>query len=200
MGSACRGWNRRHRVDVQPAMPAQRELRFAALFDAHFDALLAYARRRSAQLGDAEDVVAETFMTAWRRLDDLPDRADGERPWLYGVARRVLANQRRSATRRARLVERLRSALAPVRLPAPDDVAAAVSLLSGADQEILRLAAWEQLSHREIAISLGISPNAAAIRLHRARGRLKHLMKGSGTSRTSPEWKGSVSSVREENR
>lgn len=181
-------------------MTARRELRFAALFEAHFDALLAYARRRSAQLSDAEDVVAETFTTAWRRLDDLPERADGELPWLYGVARRVLANQRRSANRRARLVDRLRSALTPTRLPVPGDVVAALSLLSAADQEILRLAAWEQLSHREIAITLGISANATAIRLHRARGRLRHLMKGSRPSRTSPGWKGSVSSVREEDR
>jgi RNA polymerase sigma factor (sigma-70 family) len=181
-------------------MPAQRELRFAALFDTHFDALLAYARRRSAQLSDAEDVAAETFTTAWRRLDDLPECADGELPWLYGVARRVLANQRRSAVRRERLVDRLRSALTPGRLPVPHDVVDALSLLSAADQEVLRLAAWEQLSHREIAITLGISSNAAGIRLHRARRRLKHVMKGSATSRTSPEWKGSVSSAREENR
>lgn len=181
-------------------MEANRELRFATLFEAHFDALLAYARRRTEQLSDAEDVVAETFTIAWRRLGDLPDRADGERPWLYGVARRVLANQRRSASRRAQLVERLRSAVMPTRPTVPSDAITALSMLPAADQELLRLAAWEELSHREIAIVLGISPNAAGIRLHRARGRLKNLMKGSGPGRTSPGWKGSVSSVREETR
>lgn len=181
-------------------MQADREPQFAALFEAHFDALLSYARRRTAQLTDAEDVVAETFTIAWRRLDDVPERAGADLPWLYGVARRVLANQRRSATRRGRLVERLRSALTPALLPPRSDVITALAMLPPADQEILRLAAWEELSHREIAVALGISANAATIRLHRARGRLKRLMKGLDPGRTSCEWKGSVSRVREENR
>lgn len=181
-------------------MPVSREARFAALFEASFDAVLAYARRRTTQLTDAEDVVAETFSIVWRRLDDVPEPPADELAWLYGVARRVLANHRRGATRRARLVERLRSALTPARLHVAVDVAGAIARLSPADQEILRLFAWEQLHHREIAITLGISPNAAAIRLHRARGRLAHLLKESGGGRTSTEWKGSMSTVREENR
>ena len=82
------------------------EHRFRALFAAHERAILAYALRRVTDPADAAEVVAETFLVAWRRLDDVAT-GDGERPWLYGVARRVLANQRRGYERRDRLRTRL---------------------------------------------------------------------------------------------
>lgn len=173
-------------------MPRDRDAAFAALFDAHFEPLLAYARRRCAQLSDAEELVSETFVVAWRRLDRLPARPEEQLPWLYGVARRLLANQRRSATRRVRLLDRLRSSF-PVSPPsATVAVEAALAALPERDQEILRLVAWESLTHAEAGLVLGISPNAAAIRLHRARERLREAMKGSPHTRTFPGWKGSV--------
>ena len=168
---------------------------FAALFDAHFDAVLAYARRRTAQLADAEDVVAEAFTIVWRRRSDLPVSEAERLPWLYGVARRVISNQRRGLARRQRLRDRLlagarqsASAAPPSLLPVLD----AMSRLRDGDREVLRLAAWEGLSHAEIAITLGITPNAAAIRLHRARRRLAVEMKDSGAVRTCVGWRGSV--------
>lgn len=167
-------------------MPAPRKAAFAALFEAHLDAILAYARRRTDQLSDAEDVTADTFTVVWRRIEHLPTETSAQLPWLYGIARRVLSNQRRTMARRQRLLDRLRSALVPHRSPASvTDVAGALSALRPADQEILRLAAWEDLSHAEIGVVLGITPNAAAIRLHRARRRLSAAMKGSALTRTS---------------
>lgn len=168
-----------------------------------------YAQRRTLQLADAEDVVAETFVVAWRRLDDMP--APGERLyWLYGIARRVLANNRRGVERRSRLQAKARS------LPAPPmqggsvlpDVLTAMQRLSNDDQEILRLVAWEGLSHAEVGVALGISTNAVGIRLHRARARLgvalhspevRHV-KGFQRVRTFLGWKGSATrrSQREE--
>lgn len=175
-------------------MPTDREALFAALFDAHFDAVLAYARRRTSQLSDAEDLVAETFTVAWRRLDRLPTEPDQRLPWLYAVARRQLANQRRGAARRVRLLDRLRWSLSAPPPRAGLDITEAIGMLPARDQEILRLVAWESLTHAEAGVVLGISANAVAIRLHRARERLRRL-KGPPPSRTLPGWKGDVNSA-----
>jgi RNA polymerase sigma-70 factor (ECF subfamily) len=174
-------------------MPVDRDAVLAALFEAHFEPLLAYARRRTPQLSDAEDLVAETFSVAWRRLDRLPRAHEQQLPWLYGVARRLLANQRRGAARRLRLLDRLRSTVAapPAGHPAPG-IIATLAALPERDQELLRLIAWEGLTHAEAALVLGISPNAVAIRLHRARERLRRTMKGSAAIRTFPGWRRSV--------
>ncbi len=140
--------------------------------------MLAYAVRRVAHAQDASDVVAETFLVVWRRLDDVP-LGGAARLWLYGVARHVLANQQRSERRRARLAERLRQelpgALEAVPPPASRTGAVRVALarLGSEDQEILRLCGWEELTPGEIATVLGISQVAARSRLHRARRRLR---------------------------
>jgi RNA polymerase sigma factor (sigma-70 family) len=162
------------------------DARFRALYAAHFPAILGYALRRVAAPEDAADVVAETFLIAWRRCDSVP--TDGEaRLWLYGVARRVLANHARGEGRRSRLAERLRTELAlqgaagdpadevvPVRA-----VRAALAELDEPDREVLQLTVWEQLAPREIAVALGLSPQVVRTRLSRARRRLReHLSDG----------------------
>lgn len=154
--------------------PDSRLARFDALFSEYQRPVLAYAMRRAHTTADAEDVAAETFTIAWRKLDAVP--AEEPLPWLYAVARRVLANQRRGAGRRERLAALLRvEDDVPTPLRAGEDldgpVFAALASLSAADQEVLRLVAWEELGNREIAQVLGISANAVAIRLHRARAR-----------------------------
>ena len=124
------------------------EVRFRKLYAEHRAEILAYALRRVADSEDAADVLAETFLVAWRRLDDLPPRRQA-RFWLIGVARRALANQRRGENRRSKLVERLRIELAVdlgrIRIETSDggEVLAALSTLDPADQELLRLNAWE---------------------------------------------------------
>lgn len=156
---------------------------FRVLFEAEYRAILAYALRRCESSDDANDVVAEVFGVAWRRFDELPPR-DEVRPWLFGVARRCLSTQRRGRLRRARLAERLGALDVPsdgrVAETSEDERVAilrsALARLRLADREILQLAAWEELSHRQIAVALGISENAVAIRLHRARTRLRRAM------------------------
>lgn len=174
---------------------ASRE-RLEALFEAHHRALLAYAARRCATLDDAEDVVAEVFVVAWRRLEDVPEGAAAVL-WLYGVARRTVANQRRGGARQARLQDRIEATTPrpPSTDGAPDDGAAleALARLSSSDQELLRLVAWEELTHAEVAQVLGISVNAVTIRLYRARQRFEQsLVKGSGRWRTWTSMKGNL--------
>jgi RNA polymerase sigma factor (sigma-70 family) len=164
--------------DVESVRERDRERQFERLYEASYGAVLAYTRRRAANGSDAADATAETFMVAWRRLDEVPE---GEAlPWLYGVARRVLANQRRGNRRRTDLSMRLRGqphAAVEIdgRVEAEEDrrrVRSALARLKESDQEILRLTAWEELSHRDIALVVGCSEASVAVRLHRARNRL----------------------------
>jgi RNA polymerase sigma factor (sigma-70 family) len=171
-----------------------RRTRFRVVYDANYHLVLGYALRRSPSREDAEDVVAETFLTAWRRLEQVPP-GSGARPWLYGVARNVLANQRRGERRRARLSGRLHAAPMSSLVPAADvdsegaRVAVAFSRLSDGDRELLSLAAWEGLDAGEIAVVLGCSRNAARIRLHRARRRFARELDAVPTGGTAMRMK-----------
>jgi RNA polymerase sigma factor (sigma-70 family) len=152
------------------------------MYAATFEALLAYASRRVEHPEDAADVVAETFLIAWRRQGEVPD-GDEARLWLYGVARRVLANQQRGGRRRERLGARLRERLAAAVVADPAGevsqrvaVRAALDRLGELDREVLRLTAWEGLEPREAAEVLGINAAAVRTRLARARSRLRELL------------------------
>jgi RNA polymerase sigma-70 factor (ECF subfamily) len=157
------------------------QVRFSRLYRENARQVLAYALRRTASAEDAADVVAETFVVAWRRLAEVPI-GDGERLWLFAVARRVLANHHRAVERRTALGERLAETLrtelatsAPSGGGAPE-VLRAMSRLSADDRELLLLVSWDELSPREAAAVLGISSIAARSRLHRARRRLRDLL------------------------
>jgi RNA polymerase sigma factor (sigma-70 family) len=161
--------------------PQDPERRFEALYGMHYTAVEAYVRRRTDTADDAADAIAETFLTAWRRLAATPE-GDAARLWLYGVARRVLANQRRGAARRTALADRLRAELAVRAVPATagdpqtSAVREALRKLSAADRELLTLIGWEGLTPAEAAVVLGSSRTAVRVRLHRARKRLaQHL-------------------------
>lgn len=152
--------------------------RLCALYEQHGRSVLAFATRRTRLLADAEDVLAETFLVAWRRIGDVP--IEHALPWLYGVAARVMANQRRGAHRHALLVDKLKCAEVVrdgARTPAvTDEIEVALLSLRALHQEVLRLEAWGALGPAEIARTLSISPNAASLRLHRARLALKQAV------------------------
>jgi len=160
----------------QPGGPDERRHRFEEMYAANCGPILGYVLRRTDNPDDAADVIAETFLTAWRRLDAVP-AGDEARLWLYGVARRVLANYRRGERRRAVLADRLRAELAAGYRPPQHtgelaEFAAAFRSLAEADREVLALVGWEGLDRGQAAAVLGCSPNAVRIRLHRARRRL----------------------------
>ncbi|GFE25003.1 RNA polymerase sigma factor [Streptomyces libani] len=153
---------------------------FAEAYRAHYWAVSRFvARRLDGQALEVEEVVAEVFSIAWRRRAELPD---APLPWLYGVARNCLANTVRGLGRYRRLLHRLGNHEAAHRrqtVDSPDTerpgswVHEALARLSPADQEVLRLTAWEELTIEELAVTLGCGQSAAAMRLHRARGRLR---------------------------
>lgn len=155
-------------------------IRFTRLYERHYRSLLAYAVRRSNDHAEAQDVVADTFLVLWRRFDEAPEGEETV-PWLYGVARRVLANRKRRNLRHDRLTARLTD-VATTRLadPAADRVdvrrlVAALLSLREDEREVLLLAAWEELSNAQIGRVLDCSENAVALRLHRARRRLTEV-------------------------
>jgi RNA polymerase sigma factor (sigma-70 family) len=168
---------------------AERQRRFEAAYAAHHGPVLGYVLRRTTSPDDAADVLAETFLTAWRRLEDMP-REPQCRLWLYGVARRVPANHYRGERRRSALAGRLRADLAAAYHP-PEytgelaRIAAAFRALPGAERELLALSAWEELDPGQIAVVLGRSRNAARIRLHRARKRFAVQLAASGAAPAS---------------
>ena len=165
----------------------RRAERFAALFRAHYGRVLSYAARRVDDRAGAEDAAAETFMIAWRRFEELPT---DPLPWLLGTARRVLANQRRAAKRRATGPQ---VSLDQVAIPAAEDAIAermadrsalvsAFSALSERDREALALIAWDGLAVHEAAAVVGCTPARFSVRLHRARRRLLKELEAYGHS------------------
>jgi RNA polymerase sigma factor (sigma-70 family) len=157
---------------------SERTRRFDALFASYSSDIVAYCGWRAGSPSDAQDAVSEVFLTAWRRLDELPE-SDEARVWLYATARRVIANQRRSNRRRVALQERLAIEAAPSRQDVPSSereetlVRAALRRLGPRDREVLLLAEWEGLSTTQIAAVLGCLAVTARGRLHRARRRFR---------------------------
>jgi RNA polymerase sigma-70 factor, ECF subfamily len=155
---------------------SERRERFELLYDELYAPISGYVMRRVANPEDAAEAIAETFTTLWRRVDSCPP-GDEARPWLFGVARRVLANQRRSERRRSDLADRLLAEADPTATATglghgfEGRIARAFATLSEADREIVSLLAWEGLTREELAIVLGVSRAVIRLRVHRARRR-----------------------------
>jgi RNA polymerase sigma-70 factor (ECF subfamily) len=156
--------------------------RFDELYRKNYAAVVRYARRR-ADPDTVGDVVAETFLIAWRRLDFVPADAAAAQAWLYGVARRVLANIERSRRRADRVALRLGQQSRAEHMPDTAGsvaerarMAQALAALSSSDQEVLRLIGWEELDLAGAAIAMGCSRSTMTVRLHRARRRLEKAL------------------------
>jgi RNA polymerase sigma-70 factor (ECF subfamily) len=157
---------------VAAETPDDARERFAALAAEVVEPVRRFLARRT-DPDTADDVLAETLLVCWRRLDHVPDNA---LPWVYGVARNCLANIQRGDRRQVRLAARISVVDPPEETTRetaePDErVAAVLGAMRPEEADLLRLWAWEQLGPGEIAAVLGISANAASIRLHRARGK-----------------------------
>lgn len=160
---------------------ADREQRFRTLAELIVEPARRYLLRRT-DAATADDVLSETLLVCWRRLDELPTEPDQTIPWVIVVARNLLANAQRAERRRTRLVGKIIALdppassfhdASPDHPAGADAVQDALTRLRSADAELLRLWAWDGLESPQLATVLGISSNAAAIRLHRAKARLK---------------------------
>ncbi|GAB2569823.1 hypothetical protein Aab01nite_06960 [Paractinoplanes abujensis] len=154
--------------------PDERRRLFEHVAPAVIDAVGRYLARRT-DAATADDVLQETLLVCWRRLDEMPAVV---LPWAYGIARLCLANAERSRRRQHRLFARILRLDPPTSAAATDgqndaELAEAMARLRAEDAELLRLWAWEDLAPAEIAAVLGISGNAASIRLHRAKQKLR---------------------------
>jgi len=162
-----------------PSVLMDSRARFEALYRAHCGAVRSFAHRRVPSAA-ADDVVADVFVLAWRRLDQAPG---DELPWLLGIARGVLANRRRSDSRQEALRDRIAANTARGAEPEPEDrsdgdsaLMRALRSLSRLDQEVLLLVAWDGLDRAQAASVLGITPGLFSVRLHRARRRLERVL------------------------
>lgn len=157
-----------------------RRRRFEELAPGWIEAVRRFLARRT-DAATADDVLSETLLVCWRRLDEMPG---DQLPWIYAVARNCLANAERGRRRQERLVARI-SAVDPPPEAVPDmgggdDLTEALAGLRADDAELLRLWAWEDLTAGQIAVVLGISANAASIRLHRAKQKLREELRKLG--------------------
>lgn len=155
------------------------ETRFVEAYQSCYSLVYAYCRRRVGP--DAvDDIVAETFLTAWRKIDSLPPEHE-VLPWQYAIAYRLVGHQWRGVSRKKRLADKL-SSIGVQPVEPPDELVVtrvesrlavkAVSKLKPSDREILLLSVWEGLSNSEIAGVLGIAEGTARQRLYQARRRI----------------------------
>jgi RNA polymerase sigma-70 factor (ECF subfamily) len=154
--------------------------RFEQIYAEHHTAVRAYVRRRAPE-AVVDDVVSDTFLVCLRKIDRVPDEP---LPWLYAVARKTLANERR---KRARVAHRHE---VPAGEPTPvgdGALAAAFNALNERDREVLRLVAWEGLSLADAATVLGCSAVACRVRYHRAKSRLASRLAAAASFRPEPK-------------
>jgi RNA polymerase sigma-70 factor (ECF subfamily) len=161
------------------------------LFNDTFADVWRFARRRTTSAADADDVTAEVFAIICRRHAGIPPAGE-RRLWTFGVARHVLANHSRGVARRRKLGARLNSLRQDTSIdqePLLDDyrLSAALACLPDEDRELLIMRAWDGLAVTEIAALLGVTPNAASVRLSRARTKLSGLLDRTGLDRGGHE-------------
>ena len=173
------------------------------LYQKHQRHIYAYCRRRVAP-DTVDDVVADVYLTLWRRIDDAPQDDDEARLWLYRIASLITTNHWRGTSRRRNLKAKLESigispgVSIPEQIVMREEVREALTLLdqlSASDRELIKLSIWEHLSNGEIATILGIEPNAVRQRLHRAKTRLaekferhQRQIAGSPAAQEGGEW------------
>ncbi|PRX45329.1 RNA polymerase ECF family sigma subunit [Nonomuraea fuscirosea] len=159
--------------------------RFVQIYEHAYRPVLGYVLRRCQDPDDAADVVAETFAIAWQRVNEIP-AGDEARFWLYGVARKALANHRRGERRHERRAAALREQIITspaLTKPPPGEytqLGRVFRSLNDDDRELLSLVAWEKLDTEQLAHTLGITRNAVRVRLHRARKRFMRALTDAG--------------------
>jgi RNA polymerase sigma factor (sigma-70 family) len=172
---------------------AVRRERFEQLYAETRVSILGYLMRRVSTPADAADLLAETYLIAWRKLDDVANDEEA-RLWLYGVARRIVSHHYRHERVEQGLADTLRAGLgreAPAMradrdTPFGDLISTALDRLKPSDREIVELSAWEQLTPAEIAAVIGMKSGAVRVRLHRIRAAMRTELINAGYPRADP--------------
>ena len=172
--------------------PDDQAVAFERLFSLLFRDISAYVSRRVPR-DEVDDVVSKIFTVAWRRFERVPQPPE-DRFWLFGVARRSVADAQRSGNRQLRLDARLRHEASVMKSsavvnydPRYDLATAAIAQLKSLDREALQLVLWEGLTHQEAAATLGCSVNAFEIRYRRARNAVRIAVEQSNVARESAD-------------
>lgn len=167
-----------------------REVKLEALHDANAADLLSYFGRRVSIPADAADLLSETFVVAWRRIDHMPSDPEQARMWLFGVARRILSNSIRGSARHASLTLKLRQRLEEQPSPATDTetlkARETLDCLPSEESELVRLILWDGFTLPQAATILGIRESTARGRYQRARLRLRELLRPDEPSVSTP--------------
>jgi RNA polymerase sigma factor (sigma-70 family) len=161
---------------------------FENLYSLLYRDIASYVSRRVPR-DEADDVVAKVFTVAWRRYERVPQPPE-DRLWLFGVARRCVADNHRSGVRQLRLNTRLwnegnvtNSSVVTDSDSRYDLATAAMAQLKSLDREALQLVLWDGLTHLEAATVMGCSVNAFELRYRRARNAVRLAVEGSGAAR-----------------
>ena len=162
---------------------------FACFFRRHVGPITLYAVRRCNDPEDVGDLVAETFLVALQAAGRYVPETDTALPWLFGIARRILAKQRRRQAGTRRLLIKNSNSHLLFTSAEDDAVASAIDAarqgpaleaglarLSAGEREVIELVAYDGLTPTEVAEALQLSPNAARLRLSRARRRLRLML------------------------
>lgn len=171
-------WAQARRSDPTP---------FGLLFERHADRIFWHCRRQVDTREEAEDLTSVVFLVAWRRRAEVVfTEDDSVLPWLLAVANNAVRNRRRTLRRHRNLLAKLPPL--PAEQDHSDDVAeqvdverdgvhvlAAFRQLRPAEQDVLALCVWHDLSHEDAALALGVPTGTVKSRLHRARTRLREL-------------------------
>ncbi|GAA1768243.1 RNA polymerase sigma factor [Agromyces humatus] len=167
-----------------------RQAHLERAYEANAADLLSYFGRRVTIPADAADLLSETFMVAWRRGDRMPVESEQARMWLFGVARRILANAARGAARHSALTGKLREHLQALPTEHVDaetlDIRAALDAIPDDQSELVRLVLWDGFTLPEAATILGISESTARGRYQRARIQLRELLHEHQYERNTP--------------
>lgn len=161
----------------------ERATRIAQAVREHAPGVLAYLARRVEREHDAADLLAETLLTVWRRAASLPREDDEIRPWMFGIARRVLMHHYRSMARQRALADRLRSILSASPHPGfsgdteHDELRSAVAALDAVDRDIIGLVHWEGFSLVEASRILKMKESTVRSRYHRAKATLRERLR-----------------------
>lgn len=169
---------------------------FAAFFRRHVRAVTAYAVRRCSSADEVADLVSDTFAAALQATSRYEPMLPSALPWLFGIERRVLARQRRRRHGSKRLIEKIGGSIPRFNGTEEDDIAnaidaartahalqAALDRLSDSERDVLELVAYDGLTPREVAVVLDVTPNAARLRLSRARRNMRQMLEEPSVSR-----------------